>query len=53
MVPQRDPQRRERDGCVQLVELALRDSPQLFGARGSGSLGAAPVEDILGSAIIE
>src|SRR5207253_9978137 len=51
VVPRRDSQRRERDRCVQLVELALCDSPQLFGARASGRLGTALVEDILRSVI--
>ena len=52
-VPRRDPQRPKRKRSVQLVELALRDSPQPLGARPSCRFGAAPVKDILRPLIIE
>ncbi len=52
-VPRWDPQRLKRDHGVQLVELALRDSPQLLGARPSCRFGTAPVEDIFRPPVIE
>lgn len=52
-VSRRDSERREGNDRVQLVKLALRDSPQLRGARTSCRLGVAPIEDILRPLIIE
>lgn len=52
-VPWRDPQRPKRDCGVQLIQLALRDAPELLGARPSCRLGPAPVEHILGPSIMK
>src|SRR5229473_2269883 len=47
------PKRPERNGGVQLVELAFCGASQLLGARSARRLGAAPVEDVLRSLTIE
>ena len=47
------PKRPERNGGVQLVELAFHDASQPLGARSARRLGAAPVEDVLRSLIME
>ncbi len=47
------PKRPERNGGVQLVELAFCGASQLLGARSARRLGAAPVEDVLRSLIME
>jgi len=47
-VPRRDSESTERLHRVQLIELASRDTPKILRTRSSRSLGAAPVEDVLG-----
>jgi len=47
-VPRRDSEFAERLHRVHLIELAPRDTPKILRTRSSRSLGAAPVEDVLG-----